>query len=89
MQTMWFKSCYVQQILSGTKTDTIRKTSDYLPKKGDVVGFSVGPRLVFCKARIDNVINIKVSELPRERAAELKALYGEVDNLTQLQFSVL
>lgn len=61
--------------LSGTKVDTIRKRHAGLPRLGEVVGLSVGPRRAFATAIV--VAVEPVSELPAERRDELAAIYGD------------
>jgi hypothetical protein len=76
MKTLWFKSCYVADILAGKKRDTIRRASGRLPMLGETVAFSVGPRTPFARARIAAVEQI--ADLPDWRKNQVVDAYGEV-----------
>jgi hypothetical protein len=76
MKTLWFKSCYAPDILAGRKIDTIRKMSNRLPRVGETVAFTVGPRPPFARATITNVEH--VSELPEWRKKQVVDIYGEI-----------
>lgn len=80
MVTLWFKQLYVEPILSGEKTDTIRKSPLRSPLHvGEAVKFSVGPRPPFAVVEITYVEPIDldaVSQSEPDRAAFLRAEYG-------------
>lgn len=71
MKTLWFKACYVQPILHGTKTNTIRKQSKRLPTIGETVAFSVGPRRPFCHARVVRLNKINKHAISAARLTQL------------------
>jgi hypothetical protein len=87
MKTLWFKQIYVQDILSGTKVDTIRKRSSRLPNVGDIVAFTVGPRPPFCNVRI---ISISPAEdLSDYRATQVRGIYGDTADTVRLTFALV
>jgi len=55
VKTLWFKGEFVNPILRGEKWDTVRPRSNRLPRVGDEVAFSVGPRPPFAFARVTAV----------------------------------
>lgn len=73
---IWFKGRYVDAILSGKKTTTVRAKK---PKydAGDVVCFSVGSKSPFAFARIVAIEPVKFETLPPERQDNLRSLYPE------------
>lgn len=75
---LWFKHIYVADILSGIKTDTIRRASPRLPKAGDQVMFSVGPRPPFARALIVSIT--AVDGMTRDRQAQVNACLGDTSN---------
>lgn len=77
MKTLWFKQCYVSPILAGEKTDTIRRESDRLPKEGEVVALTVGPRPPFCSVRIVRRERIDLSTIPDARRREVLGIYAD------------
>ena len=77
---LWFKKKYVEPILSGEKTSTIR------PKKprvavGDIVTFHVGPKPAFASAEILSVKEVLFSSLPEVRQQGVRAIYGSEPSL--------
>lgn len=75
MKTLWFKAEFVADILSGTKTDTIRKASRRLPGVGERVAFSVGPRDPFAFARVVSIGPMQ--DVDPERATALASIYAD------------
>lgn len=66
-RAMWFKARYVNQILSGEKTSTIRTAWSMRKRKvGDVVPASVGPVYPFAYLRIDAVESVVMTHLPED-----------------------
>jgi len=86
MKSLWFKNEYVQPILSGDKKDTIRKSSNHLPKIGEEVELSVGPARVFAKALILSIAPI--GALSKEREQEVVKIYGSLENLVCVAFNI-
>lgn len=74
MKSLWFKAEFVDPILKGSKTDTIRKVSTRLPAKGDRIALSVGPRAPFAHALIVSVR--PVARVSAQRIAALASIYG-------------
>ncbi len=72
---LWFKKCYVEPILSGEKTATIRLKKPKVDV-GDTVTFHVGPRPSFATARILSVQQVTLDSLPRTTQHGLRSLYG-------------
>jgi hypothetical protein len=90
MKTIWFKGCFVADILAGVKRDTLRTPSTRLPAHGDVVAFSVGPRAPFAQARITRVRTIEVSTIPLARRQQLGLCYAGVPpRLVKLTFQLV
>ena len=86
MKNLWFKQCYVEPILKKIKVDTIRKVISPLPKIGDEVSFSVGPRLPFAIAVILKKEIICISSVDSSKKQELQKIYpsysGDLIRLT-------
>lgn len=90
MKTLWFKSEFVAPILSGEKRDTIRAQSTRLPRAGDVVAFSVGPRAPFAQCIIDRVETITPRNLTQRRSQQLeRCAIDATKPLVCLTFSLL
>ena len=86
-QHLWFKQKYVEPILDGTKTSTVRvKCPNY--KVGDLVSFAVGPRKPFCSAVIDAIDRIAVDSLEEQHRVAVRTLYGDVEMAWRLTFHV-
>jgi hypothetical protein len=77
VKSLWFKQQYAADILSGTKTDTIRKRHRDLPKVGDVVTCRVAPRAAFAEVVIVAVEPVRQGELDDEQRRDLALTYGE------------
>lgn len=88
MKSMWFKSEFVVPILSGEKTDTMRRKSGRLPKVGDVVNFSVGPRTPFASAHVESLEEVSISSLSEERKSQVVKCYGDVNELVRIKFKL-
>ena len=87
MKTMWFKGKYVEPILSGAKSDTVRKNSNRLPKQGEKVKFTVGPRAAFAIAVVDSIESIH--ELPELRLKQVVECLGDLpEDPVMINFSV-
>lgn len=91
MSFLWFKAEYVPAILSGEKCDTIRKASSRsLPKIGEVVTFSVGPRPPFARATILKIEPVLSDHLDESRKVAVKAIYAdETAALVRLTFRIM
>ncbi len=61
--TLWFRNDYVDPILAGTKTSTIRRQNGRLPRAGDVVAASVGPRPAFATLKIRSVETLRLIQI--------------------------
>jgi len=86
--TLWFRRCYVADILSGKKRDTIRRVGSRLPRVGQEVSLSVGPRPAFARALITSADPVSLAELDQERAAAVQQMYGS-DPLVRLRFDLV
>lgn len=87
MKTIWFKGKYVEPILFGSKTDTVRKNSNRLPSVGDEVKFTVGPRPAFAIAKVDSIE--KIDKLPDERRLQVVECLGDLpEDPVMIHFSV-
>ena len=87
MKTMWFKGKYVEPILSGSKVDTVRKNSNRLPKEGEQVKFTVGPKPAFAIAVVQSIEN--VNKLPEWRRKQVVQCLGDLpENPVMINFSV-
>lgn len=86
MKSLWFKQCYVADILSEKKRSTIRKNSKRLPEVNEIVSFSVGPRLPFAYAVI--VKKETRFRMSAKKRAEVEMLYGNSIELVKLTFRV-
>ena len=85
MRMLYFKACYVESILSGEKTDTIRRPQR-LPRAGELMRACVGPSRPFAELWIETVEPIALADLEPERRAEVTALYGEAGPLHRVRF---
>jgi hypothetical protein len=87
MKSLWFKATFVKPILSGQKTDTIRRASNRLPAVGDQIALSVGPREPFATAEVLSVEPAVMSASKREKVAKL---YGDdLDNMVTIRFRLV
>lgn len=87
MKTLWFKGKYVEPILSGSKADTVRKNSPRLPKEGEKVKFTVGPRPEFAIAVIDSIE--RINSLPEWRRKQVIECLGDLpEDSVMINFSV-
>jgi hypothetical protein len=87
MRYLWFKSCYVEPILRGEKTDTIRAASVRSYQVGQLVALSVGPQRPFARAIVTAFDLITPQQLG-ERFAEVRRLYGEAASYRRIGFRV-
>ncbi len=76
MKTICFKQRYVEPILQGSKSDTVRRLNKITPRPGEKVRFSVGPRPAFAEALVDHVI--PADGLSQERQQEVIDCLGEM-----------
>lgn len=89
MRSLWFKQCFVADILAGRKTDTMRPLSARLPAAGDLVRLCVGPRPPFAEAKIKSVEIIELVSLSAERRGALSRCYRDPPSrLARLVFRV-
>lgn len=88
MKTIWFKGKYIEPILDGTKTDTIRKGIIQI-KPGAIIPAQNGPRKPFARLKILSCAPIDISDLPPERQAGVRSIYGDCSTLTKIKFSIL
>ena len=91
MKTLWFKAEFVAAIMAGSKRDTIRRSGTRLPRVGDTVAFSVGPRRPFATAKIIAVEDCARESLAPSRAAQVAGCYGDSigEPMTRVVFEVL
>lgn len=75
MRGLWFKGKYVDSILSGKKTDTIRTSCSLSP--GEMIRLSVGPRPHFAVAKILSVEKLALAELPEARRRSVIECYPD------------
>lgn len=90
MRSLWFKQCYVADILNGTKSTTYRiKRPRFV--EGETISASVGPIRPFVILRVDALAELPVKELSSEKHSELSALYDltDVAVLYRISFSIL
>ncbi len=89
MKTLWFKSEFVVPILSGEKRDTIRVESTRLPRVGEVVAFSVGPRTPFARCVIDRIETVIPDDFTQDRSQQLaQCAIDATKPLVRLTFSL-
>ncbi len=86
---MWFKARYVEDILSGRKTETLRRVNGRVPAVGTVAPASVGPVRPFAWLHIDAVDIISVSDLSEERRTEIETLLGPAPTFQRVRFHVV
>lgn len=86
-QSLWFKQKYVEPILCGEKTHTIRPNCPRL-KVGDRVLFQVGPRKAFCRVLIGRIEQIAVDDLDESQRVELRAIYPGIRDGWRIHFAV-
>lgn len=89
MYSLWFKQCYVNDILSGAKSSTYRLKRPRFAD-GDVVSASVGPRLSFALLRVDSISEVDLTSLSTAKHNELAALYdlSNIELLYHIEFSI-
>lgn len=80
---MWFRGEYEVPILTGRKRSTVRRASTRLPRVGQEIGLSRGARPAFARAVVTHVASL--SEMSPQKAAELRACYGEDIDLAELR----
>jgi hypothetical protein len=85
MKTLWFKQIYVVDILARQKTDTYRKPSTRLPRAGDRIALTVGPRPPFAVATVESVTPV---EPHSEKADELAGIYGPGGTYVRVAFNI-
>ncbi len=91
MKSLWFKQKFVEPILTGAKTDTVRRPSARLPKEGDTVMFQVGPKPPFATALITRVQEIGIDHLSEAHKRDVLACFPCDDTvpLVRIEFTVL
>ena len=84
---LFFKAIYRAPILSGEKTDTIRRPMR-IPAAGSLVKACVGPSRIFATLRVLGVTPI--GSLTPERAAQVLACYPDVTpDMVRLRFELV
>lgn len=84
---LFFKACYRESILTGSKTDTIRPRKR-APKLGSVVQGCVGPSRIFAELRITAIEELR--DLSPERARQVRECYGDIpEDAIRLSFELL
>lgn len=91
MKTLWFKNEFVDPILTGKKTHTVRKEASRLPVVGERVALSVGPRAPFALAIIIAREPIDLERLSALKRREMEKCYpdGITVSLIRLSFRLL
>ncbi|MCH7720392.1 MAG: ASCH domain-containing protein [Planctomycetes bacterium] len=87
MRSIWFKKCYVEAILSGEKTTTIRAKCPNVGV-GDLVRFQVGAKPPFAVVRVLDIEQIKLSDLSKERRDSVRAIYGDIRTAWRVTFKL-
>jgi hypothetical protein len=83
---LFFKAIYRDSILSGEKTDTIRRPIR-IPVVGSIVKACVGPSRIFAHLRILEVAPI--ASLSEERRAQVLACYPDIaPDMVRLRFEL-
>lgn len=83
---LFFKAIYRDPILSGEKTDTIRRPTR-MPAVGSIVKACVGPSRIFAHLRILEVAPI--ASLSAERRAQVLACYPDITpDMVRLRFEL-
>ena len=88
MRYLNFKKQFVDDILSGRKTDTIRRNNKRLPKVGEAVIFCVGVSRPFARARITSVKPINFKTLSEARQKIILAIYPNQVDLAMIEFEL-
>lgn len=89
MKTLWFQNKYVESILSGEKTETIRKVSIRNNfEVGQQVQFTVGPRPAFAIVEILSCENVAYEEIT-EKHADAIEIYGVYPEYRIIKFKVI
>ena len=79
MKSLWFKQIYVESIINGSKKDTIRNLSARLPKIGEIINFSVGPRKPFASAKIVKIEDVNLNQIVSSRKDQVTACYSDIN----------
>ncbi len=87
MRSLSFKIMYVDAIIDGSKTSTIRKSTPL--RAGDVVALTVGPRPAFATARVTSVESITLDDLEVEQLESVRALYPSSSVLVRVSFVLI
>jgi hypothetical protein len=92
-----FQRGYMDAILAGRKTATVRRVHNHLPKRGDDIVLTNGPRPAFAHAVVRRVERFTLAECPRWYRADGHAspevmhaaiveLYGDHAELVVIEF---
>lgn len=99
--SLWFQQQYVDPILNGTKTCTIRKHTRNVPAVGTECDFSVGPRTPFARAVIQAVQPLTLAQITDDIARadgfdnsaalreSIRRLYPSVRRFVLIRFAVI
>lgn len=88
MRPIWFKKRYVEAILSGEKTDTIRAKRPWC-KPGDIGKAQVAYQPAFAEIEIIDVTEVDASSVDPERLGRVEDIYGRgQDTYWLIKFSV-
>ena len=79
MKNLWFKKRYVEAILSGEKTTTIRAKKPTFDK-GGLVNFQVGPKSAFATVNILAVSEVPIDSLDPVTQENLRSIYGSLQS---------
>lgn len=86
--TIWFKGHYVDPILNGEKTNSLRANPPHFAV-GDTVNFSVGPRPPFARALITAICNIPWTALTPSEQSSMENLYGSLQSVWRFHFEII
>jgi hypothetical protein len=88
MKTLWFKAKYVDDVVAGKKTDTVRPASIRLPAVGELLALSVGPQRPFRFARVMRIRRVR--KLSIKKSEDLALCYATVpNNLVHIEFQLI
>ena len=88
MANLWFKQRYVDPILAGEKTATIRRKRPRFGE-GDLVSFHVGPKSPFAVARIASMEEVAFKSLDETAQEGVRSIYGERATVWRIGFEVV
>ncbi len=88
MRQLWFKQRYVDPILTGEKTSTIRAKQPRFTE-GDAVTFHVGPRPAFAIVRIVSIGQRRFASLDPTTQEGVGSIYGDCTTVWRIAFQLV